>query len=152
MSPEVWQRIRSDWQRSLPAVIDGRDTDIYPEDWAVEGLQPISRGEFEEWIRNGFKMDRSPATARTIIETVCRAFEITDAMLLGKGCMKWLVIPRHLVMVLLHEKGWSSQEIAHATNRTDHTTVLHALKAFPSKIQSDLVSERVARVRQQLGM
>lgn len=75
---------------------------------------------------------------RPIIESVAILYGRTVDELIGPARHARLIDARHLAMVLVRVRlGWSYEHIAHAFGNRDHTTVMHAIHQFPTRMRND---------------
>lgn len=87
-----------------------------------------------------------------IMITVSREFGLPPSVLRSTRRTRTMVIPRHVAMYLAAELlGLTLNQIAYAFGHRDHTTILHAIKTLPGKMQKNpKLGERVERLRKQL--
>lgn len=78
----------------------------------------------------------SPFYPENIIQAVCSFYGIKPTQLRGSGREQRVVIPRHVCMFLLKERGLTFSEIGNLLGGRDHTTVIHGVE----KIEKQLVS------------
>jgi chromosomal replication initiation ATPase DnaA len=118
MTPEVFQRIREDWKKSLPQVIAGNDTDSYPYGWA--------------------QADLPPANIRRTAYYIAFLLNVDPGDLLGKGRTTDLVRKRMLMYLLVRERfpRLSRVRLARALGR-DHSTLCHGLARAGLRRDSD---------------
>ncbi len=77
-------------------------------------------------------------TPERIIEEVAKVFHITKEDILGPKRLGFLVIPRQLSMYLIRTMlNYSLVETAKAVNRSDHTTVIYAIRKIQDLLKKD---------------
>jgi chromosomal replication initiator protein len=77
-------------------------------------------------------------TAKNILETVSKYFDISSKELIGKGRKKELVWPRQISIYLMREEiNASYPTIGHEIGGRDHTTAMHAYNKIAKEIKKD---------------
>lgn len=96
----------------------------------------------KESIRKLVEIERATfpnrlAEAPIYLRAACKIWDVTMREILSKRRTKRLVEARWAVMHKLREDGYTLQEIAVATYRKDHATVMHGLRAVEALKGSD---------------
>ena len=65
-----------------------------------------------------------------LIDSVAKDFDISHGELIGSDRGRVFVHARWVVWRILRDRGWSNRRAALALNRTDHSTVIHAMENF----------------------
>lgn len=65
-----------------------------------------------------------------LIDSVAKDFDISHGELIGTDRRPVYVNARWVVWRILRDRGWSYKRAAHAVNRNDHSTVIHAIENF----------------------
>lgn len=69
-----------------------------------------------------------PLEAREIISRTAMALGVPESVLLSPDRGHDLARGRFAIMLMLRDMGWSYPRIAAATQRRDHTTVIHGIR------------------------
>lgn len=81
---------------------------------------------------------RKKFSPKDIIRAVCKEFDISVRDIRGKRRTADIVIPRQVCMYLLRtELDLPLEQVARELNRSDHTTVLHAIERVEEKMDED---------------
>lgn len=96
--------------------------------------------------------DDSEPEPEQIMETVARAFNITNVELLSRNRSKKIVLPRQVAMFLMREVGNASlPQIGETLGGRDHTTVMHACEKVADMIErDDLFRRQVHQIREEI--
>jgi chromosomal replication initiation ATPase DnaA len=69
-----------------------------------------------------------------LMREACNMFQVTPEDVRGIHRSGRILMARHWFMYHAHKAGrWSLSRIANYAGRTDHTTVIHAVRAWPQK-------------------
>lgn len=92
---------------------------------------------------------RKKNSPKDVITGVCKTFGVTTRDVRGKRRTAEVVIPRQVCMyVLRKDLELPLEQIARELNRSDHTTVMHAIERVEEKMdEDDNFKERVREVR-----
>ena len=95
--------------------------------------------------------DSNPEPAQ-VMDTVARAFNISNEELLSRNRSKKIALPRQVAMYLMREMGHSSlPQIGQTLGGRDHTTVLYACEKVADMIErDDLFRRQVHQIRDQI--
>lgn len=95
---------------------------------------------------------RKSVTARDVIYTVTRFYDISEEDILGKSREKKLSFPRQIIMFLLREElKLSYPAIGDELGGRDHTTAIHANTKITHEIENDLrVKQDIESIKQRL--
>ena len=98
---------------------------------------------------NGFNMNKLEYFGK-VIKVVTELMDVTDQAILGKSRSYEIVDARWMTAFLMHEKGYSSKQIATLMLRPVRT-INHALSLFPERAKSFSLGNSLAIARQMLG-
>ena len=98
---------------------------------------------------NGFNMNKLEYFGK-VIKVVTELMDVTDQDILGKSRSYEIVDARWMTAFLMHEKGYSSKQIAMLMLRPVRT-INHALNLFPERAKSFSLGNTLAIARQMLG-
>jgi len=92
---------------------------------------------------------RRKTSPRDLIQEVCATFGVSIRDIRGKRRTADFVVPRQVCMYLLRkELELPLEQIARELNRSDHTTVLHAIERVEAKMEEDAdFKDRVGEVK-----
>ncbi|MDP2966125.1 MAG: chromosomal replication initiator protein DnaA [Pelolinea sp.] len=95
--------------------------------------------------------DSNPEPAQ-VMDTVARAFNISNEELLSRNRSKKIALPRQVAMYLMREMGhFSLPQIGQTLGGRDHTTVLYACEKVADMIErDDLFRRQVHQIRDQI--
>jgi chromosomal replication initiation ATPase DnaA len=69
-----------------------------------------------------------------VMRQACDLFQLTPGDVRGPRRLEHIVLARHWFMYHAHKSGlWSLRRIANYAGRSNHTTVMHAVKVWPKK-------------------
>jgi chromosomal replication initiator protein len=96
--------------------------------------------------------DDSEPEPEQVMDTVARAFNITNTELLSRNRSKRIVLPRQVAMFLMREVGNASlPQIGATLGGRDHTTVMHACEKVADMIErDDLFRRQVHQIREEI--
>lgn len=87
------------------------------------------------------------ANINPLIDTVANACGVTSEEIVGESRRAEIVDARHLAIALIRVRfGWTHYRIAEHFGKRDHTTVMHAVNSFRSRVKN---SERLSAIVQQ---
>lgn len=95
---------------------------------------------------------REKVKVPAIIKTVGKSFGVTVKDIKGARRTKEIALARQATMYILREEfGYKLDEVAKFVNRTDHTTVMHAVDKIKSKIlTTDGFKQQIVEIIRQL--
>lgn len=85
-----------------------------------------------------------------VIKVVTELMDVTDQEILGKSRSYEIVDARWMTAFLMHEKGYSTKQIASLMLRPVRT-INHALNLFPERAKNFSLGNALAMARQKLG-
>jgi len=89
---------------------------------------------------NTSSLSHHQVSPETIIQKVCREFDVTREGLISPRRTKELVLPRQITMYLLRETAQLPLEkIGQLLGNRDHTTVLYGMEVIEKRLQNDLL-------------
>lgn len=116
-----------------------------------KGITPL------EVINDGYSSTtaetrRSGATAKKIVETVAKSYELSVKEMCGKSRVAHIKTARQVAMYLLSEElSLSTTKIALEVGVKDHTTVMHGIKKIKEDLKLDFaLREQVAMIREKI--
>jgi len=87
-------------------------------------------------------------TATIIAQEVARATGVSITEILSGRRDARTVVARHMCAVLMRDvTPWGTPAIARALKLYDHTTILHALKTWPIRLQKNPLAARIGVAR-----
>ncbi len=103
-------------------------------------------------LGDNFKKQKTAATPKKIIQTVCTYYTVKPKALKGKRRPKEIVRPRQVVMYLLRNlTELSLEQIGELLGGRDHTTVMYGIKRIEKLVEENLqIREQVNVVKQQI--
>jgi chromosomal replication initiator protein len=107
---------------------------------AVSSLQcrPLNLELAHSALKDVVRLHNRPITIETIINTVCKAFNVKSSDIKSKKKHKLYSFPRQVGMYLSRElTDHSYPEIGAAFGGKDHSTVIYAAKKIESIIETD---------------
>ncbi len=128
MDATLQAKIRQDWRRDLPLVLNGKD----PMGTTIYNGIPV-----KNWSDPGPPMKNYPM--EQVVAAVCRASGMNILHLQGPRKCKEYVRPRQLAYLLLRDfcPSKSLPEIGRMMKKRDHTVALHGIKAARKRLASD---------------
>ncbi|MCA9386054.1 chromosomal replication initiator protein DnaA [Candidatus Dojkabacteria bacterium] len=96
----------------------------------------ISPQEVASILGTDIKSKREKIKPRDVMRVVAKEFQVTSKDILGRTRKADIAFARQVVMYILRtDFGYKLEDVAHALNRKDHTTVIHAVDKIQSKIE-----------------
>jgi chromosomal replication initiator protein len=104
--------------------------------------KPVTMDLAEEALKDYFNQKKRIITPRSIIQSVCSYFDITQNDITSKRRNRDVVRPRHIAMYLVRKlTDTPQQKIAELLNVNDHTSVIHACRRIEEDIAVDAVTK-----------
>lgn len=98
----------------------------------------LTREEVLKIIGQDVGSRREKVKVPAVIKLVAKQFGVSVKDLKGTGRTKELAMARQIAMYILRDElEYNLQDVAHYLNRSDHTTVMHAVDKVKSLIASD---------------
>ena len=99
-----------------------------------------------------FVPDQSSVDPHRIIQTVAKAFNLTNEEMLSRNRSRNIALPRQIAMYLIREiANESLPQIGEALGGRDHTTVMYACEKIADMIErDDMLRRQVFQIRDQL--
>ncbi len=104
----------------------------------------------KQTLGNILSVGSRPVSAKKIIESVSRFYEVSIKDIIGKSRKKELVKPRQIIMYLLREDlGISYPTIGDELGGRDHTTAIHAYNKVSKDLKaSNIIKQEVELIKQ----
>ncbi len=101
--------------------------------------------QFRQTITDTFRLDKGENSIESIFKAVLNEFDVTPDEIFSVSRRKHIVIPRHLIRWMLHNRYSGSRftlwQIAQLTKKNarhnDHATVLNSIKVVDNLIETD---------------
>ncbi|MBN1374035.1 chromosomal replication initiator protein DnaA [Candidatus Dojkabacteria bacterium] len=117
----------------------------------VTGIIPTP-AEIENILKRDIEQKQRQISPKKVIKAVAKEFNVTVKELKGSSRRAQIAKPRQVAMFIIREDlKHKLEDIAGFLGKTDHTTVLNAVKRVSSLIlKDDTVREKIERLRQRI--
>lgn len=118
----------------------------------MKGGHELSIEEVSQIIGTDHKSKREKVKLPAVLKQVAKSFDVTVKDLKGERRTKEVALARQVAMYILREEfGYKLEEVAGFLNRSDHTTVMHAIDKVKSLLlTTEGFREQIALISRRL--